>query len=74
MEWFSSEPSWVTEWQYSPVRPLLAERADLVVWLDLPRFTVMSQVVNRTVRRRLSDEPLWNGNLEGPFRDVLHRP
>lgn len=68
VEWFSSEPTWVTEWQYSPVRPLLAERADLVVWLDLPRFTVMRQVVNRTVRRRLSDEPLWNGNREGPLR------
>lgn len=67
VERFSSEPSWVTEWQYSPVRPLLAERAVLVVWLDLPRARVMKQVVGRTVRRRLRREELWNGNLEGPF-------
>lgn len=68
VEAFTAEPTWVTEWQYSPVRPLLAERADLVVWLDLPRLTVMRQVLRRTVRRRLSNEPLWNGNREGPLR------
>ena len=32
---FSSQPAWVTEWQYAPVRGLLADRADLLVWLDL---------------------------------------
>lgn len=32
---FSSEPAWVTEWQYGAVRRLLAERADLMLWLDL---------------------------------------
>ena len=42
---FSSGPRWVTEWQYGAVRALLAERADLVVWLDLARFAVVRQVV-----------------------------
>ncbi|MFI7588687.1 AAA family ATPase [Spongisporangium articulatum] len=64
---FSARPEWVTEWQYSTVRPLLAERADLLVWLDLPRRVVMRQVVRRTVRRRLRREVLWNGNREGPL-------
>ncbi len=32
---FSAEPNWITEWQYSTVRDLFAERADLLVWLDL---------------------------------------
>ena len=45
---------WVTEWQYTAARPALAERADLVVWLDLSflRMT-LPRVVSRTVRRRL---------------------
>ncbi|WP_218938401.1 hypothetical protein [Modestobacter altitudinis] len=71
---FAAGPCWVTEWQYPPVRPLLAERADLVVWLDLPRARVMSQVVRRTLRRRLLRERLWHGNVEPPLRTVLTDP
>lgn len=58
---------WVTEWQYDSARPLLIARADLLVWLDLPRRVVMSQIVRRTVRRRLRREPLWGVNLEPPL-------
>jgi adenylate kinase family enzyme len=71
---FSAAPSWVTEWQYSAVRARLAERADLVVWLDLSRATVMRQVVQRTLRRRLRRHELWNGNIEPPLWTVFsHR-
>ena len=69
---FSSGPAWVTEWQYSQVRSLLADRADLVVWLDLPRSQVMRQVVGRTLRRRWRRQSLWNGNIEPPLWTVLH--
>lgn len=68
---FSSQPRWVTEWQYSSVRPLLVERADLMVWLDLPRTTVMRQVIRRTVLRRVRREVLWNGNIEPPLHTVF---
>lgn len=68
---FSSQPTWVTEWQYGPVRTILGERAELVVWLDLSRATVMRQVVLRTLKRRLGREELWNGNVEPPLRTVL---
>ncbi|PPK92264.1 adenylate kinase family enzyme [Kineococcus xinjiangensis] len=61
---FSAGPAWVTEWQYGSVRAHLAERADLVVWLDLPRHRVMRQVVRRTLVRRLRRQQLWNGNIE----------
>ncbi len=71
---FIAEPSWVTEWQYSAVRARLAERADLLVWLDLSRATVMRQVVRRTVRRRLRRQMLWNGNLEPPLWTVFRAP
>jgi adenylate kinase family enzyme len=60
--------TWTTEWQYSSARPLLTQRADLLVWLDLPFSTVtLPRVVGRTLRRRLSRETLWNGNREPPL-------
>jgi adenylate kinase family enzyme len=62
---------WVTEWQYSAVRPRFLERCDVLVWLDLPIPLVMWQVVARTVRRRWGREELWNGNREAPLRTVL---
>ena len=72
----TARPGWVTEWQYPAARPLLLDRADLMVWLDLPRSTVMRQVVARTVRRRLGRTVLWNGNVEPPlhtfFRNSEH--
>jgi adenylate kinase family enzyme len=55
---------WVTDGNYSAVRPLVWARADTVVWLDLPRRTVMRQVVWRTARRAFTREELWNGNRE----------
>jgi adenylate kinase family enzyme len=72
---FVARPRWVTEWQYtSKLGSLLADHADLVVWLDHPRRTVMRQVVVRTVVRRLRDEELWNGNREGPLRALFTDP
>ncbi len=68
---FSGQDRWVTEWQYEAVRELLAERTDLLVWLDLPRARVMSQVIGRTLRRRLRRQVLWNGNLEPALWTLL---
>jgi adenylate kinase family enzyme len=71
VEQFSAQPRWVTEWQYAQVRTMLADRADLVVWLDLPRLTVMRQVIRRTIRRRWHRETLWNHNIEPPLWTIL---
>lgn len=68
---FTARPSWVTEWQYPAVRAMLAERADLVVWLDLPRRVVMRQVISRTLRRWVRREQLWNGNVEQPLHTIF---
>jgi len=68
---FSAAPAWVTEWQYGSVRDHLADRADLMVWLDPPTATVMRQVVRRTVERRLRRQQLWNGNTEPPLWTIL---
>ena len=70
----AATPGWVTEWQYDEVRDLLAGRAELLVWLDLSRASVMRGVVGRTVRRRLRREVLWNGNVEPALWRVLTDP
>lgn len=66
---FLSADTWTTEWQYDAARHLLAERADLLVWLDFPFARVtLPRVLRRTVRRRVRREELWNGNREAPLR------
>jgi adenylate kinase family enzyme len=67
----TSAESWVIDGNYRTVvvdGPVW-QRADTVVWLDLPRRTVMRQVTMRTVRRLIRREELWNGNRE-PFRNL----
>jgi len=61
---------WVSEWQYAPARPVLLERADTLIWLDLPRFTVIQRVLRRSFRRAAWSEPFFNGNTE-TFRSWL---
>jgi adenylate kinase family enzyme len=55
---------WVIDGNYSAVRDLVWARADTVVWFDLPRHTVIRQVLWRTIRRGVTREELWNGNRE----------
>jgi adenylate kinase family enzyme len=68
----TSQAAWVVDGNYrrfvieGPVWKL----ADTVVWLDLPRRTVMRQVISRTLRRAVTREELWNGNRE-PLSNLL---
>jgi adenylate kinase family enzyme len=71
---FTTEPRWVTEWQYDTARPLLLQRADLLVWLDLPQSLVMRRVVRRTAQRRLRGTVLWNGNHEPSLSSFFTDP
>ena len=68
-----AQPEWVTEWQYTSVKPLLVARADTVVWLDYRRPLVMWRVTTRTIRRKVRGEVLWNGNREPSlFHSFFH--
>jgi adenylate kinase family enzyme len=68
---FTAAPRWVVDGNYTAVRDLVWSRADTVVWLDLPRWRVMRQVVTRTIRRAARRAELWNGNVE-PWSNFLH--
>lgn len=57
----------MVEWQYSAVRAKILERADTLIWLDLPTPLTLYQLTRRTVHRRLRKVELWNGNYEGPL-------
>jgi adenylate kinase family enzyme len=66
----ADDDGWVIDGNYSAVRPIVWARADTVVWLDLPKRTVMRQVTWRTLRRAVTRQELWNGNRE-PFANFL---
>jgi adenylate kinase family enzyme len=55
---------WVIDGGYSAVRDIVWARADTVVWLDLPKRTVMRRLIWRTLRRVAGRTELWNGNRE----------
>lgn len=57
---------WVVDGNYREVvlEGPIWKRADTVVWLDLPRRTVMRQLIWRTVSRGARRQELWNGNRE----------
>lgn len=69
-----SGDSWVVEWQYSAVRVKILERADTLIWLDLPTTLTLYQLARRTIRRRLRKVELWNGNYEGPLHGFFTDP
>jgi len=71
---FLARDAWVTEYQYPSVRPLLLERAELLVWLDIPTWQTMYQVTSRTLLRRLQQTELWNGNIEPPLYAFFSDP
>jgi adenylate kinase family enzyme len=73
VEAFTAAPAWVTEWQYRSVRALLVDRADTLVWLDLPKPVAFWRLLRRTVRRRLRRVELWNGNVEPPLWTAVTR-
>ncbi len=60
----ASGQGWVIDGNYSAVQPLVWERADTVIWLDLSRRTVMRRIIWRSIRRAAGRTELWNGNKE----------
>jgi adenylate kinase family enzyme len=55
---------WVIDGNYAVVRDLVWDRATTIVWLDLPLWQIMAQVIWRSVSRAATNAELWNGNRE----------
>lgn len=68
----ASSEAWVIDGNYRTVvvEGPVWRRADTVVWLDLPRRTIMRQVTVRSLRRVVRRERLWNDNQES-MRNLL---
>lgn len=63
---------WVVDGNYGDqARDLVWARVDTVVWLDLPRSTVMRQVIGRTFGRWWRGELLWGTNREDLGKTLL---
>ena len=71
---FTSQADWITEWQYEEAQPLLAARADTLIWLDFPLPVVLARVTRRTVGRWVRKEELWAGNREQPLWRIFTDP
>jgi adenylate kinase family enzyme len=57
-----SADNWVTDGNYSEVRPLIEARMTDMVWLDFPRSVVMARVIRRSFARALSGREIWPGS------------
>lgn len=71
---FASNDHWVIDGNYTShgMVEVVWPRADTVVWTDMPRRVVMSQVIRRTLRRMVTREKLWNGLTE-PLSNLYKR-
>ncbi len=68
----AEQDGWVIDGNYPRVRDIVWARADTVVFTDPPRWKVMGRLVPRTVRRVVTRQKLWNGNVEG-WRNLVSR-
>jgi adenylate kinase family enzyme len=66
---------WVIDGSYSrKLGTLVLDRAETIVWLDLPIRVWLPRLVGRTARRIVTREELWNGNRESLRAHLTERP
>ena len=56
-----AQETWVSDGNYRRVRSLVLARATHIVWLDYPRWVVMTRVFRRSLVRAVSRQELWPG-------------
>ena len=65
MDEFMRSDGWVIDSDYRrKLGTLVLERADTVVWLDLPLLVCLRRLWGRTIPRIRHQQPLWNDNRE----------
>ena len=59
------QKGWVIDGSYhSKLGDLVLQRADTLLWLDLPLRTCLARLLRRTLERMRADVELWSGNRE----------
>ena len=51
---------------------IIAEEAQVIIWLDLALYTIAYQVLIRTFLRALKREKLWAGNIENSWLAIVN--
>lgn len=59
-----AQERWVMEGNYRAVREMIWERADTIVWIDLPFLTNGAQLLKRSWRDCRTRRPICNGNRQ----------
>lgn len=67
----TDRPRWIVDGNYSKVRDIVWSRAEAVIWLDLPFWTVFRRILKRTLVRGVTRKRLWNGNTENLLESFL---
>ena len=58
------ERGWVVAGNYHVVRDIIWRRAEIIIWLDYPFHIVFWRLLTRTIRRVVTKEKLFSGNVE----------
>ncbi len=67
------QPAWILVGNYGSTQDLSWPKAELVIWLDLPRYVVVWRSIVRSIQRTLKRTPVCNGNYESFRRSFLQR-
>ena len=59
-----SPGGWVIDGNYRRIRPLILDRADTVIVIQLPFRVMFWRILKRSIRRARTGQPMWNGNSE----------
>lgn len=69
----ASGDQWIFTGNYKSTWPYTWEKADLIIWLDLPLWRLLWRGLRRGLRHIRNNEPLCNGNYDSYRRLFLSR-
>lgn len=64
------QDGWIIDGQYTQILEAMLQRADTVIWLDLPFWTVYRRIVRRSFKRAWDRQKVCGDNVE-TWRHIL---
>ena len=64
IEQVTKKNAWIICGNYSKCRPLIWPKADTIVWLDLPLYTLFGRILKRGLLQMETKEIICNGNRQ----------